>query len=61
MKMNNDGEDLTDQETEYFFKYLNFSEKDKRIFYLENKEILHSAYKKLQHDEMMQFFFNYNQ
>ena len=56
-----DENELTKEETDYFFKYLNFSEKDKRIFYLENKEILHSAYKKLQYDEMMQFFFNYNQ
>ena len=59
--MNDDENDLTKEETDYFFKYLNFSEKEKRIFYLENKEILHSAYKKLQYDEMMQFFFDYNQ
>ena len=56
----NDG-DLTQEETRIYFKYLNMPEKDKRIFYLENKEVLHNAYKKLQHDEMMKFFFNHNQ
>ena len=57
--MNDD--DLTQEETRIYFKYLNMPEKDKRIFYLENKEVLHSAYKKLQHDEMTKFFFNHNQ